>query len=82
MNNRLVRIGSSRGVQLPKPRSLDGGLAEEVELRVQERAIVIARAALPRSGWAEAARSVRMGGEDTLLDPPTPIRFDETEWKW
>mgnify|MGYP005819088661 CR=1 FL=1 len=82
MKTRLIRIGNSRGVRLPKPLILEVGLSEEVELRVQEGAIVIARAALPRSGWAEAAKRLRMRGEDTLLDPPTPTRFDETEWKW
>ncbi len=82
MKTRLVRIGNSRGVRLPKPLILEAGLSEDVELRVQEGAIVIARAALPRSGWAEAAKRLRTRGEDTPLDPPTPTRFDETEWKW
>lgn len=82
MKTRLVRIGNSRGVRLPKPLILEAGLSEEVELRVQEGAIVVARVALPRSGWAEAARKLRMCGEDTLLDPPTPTRFDGTEWTW
>lgn len=82
MKTRLVRIGNSRGVRLPKPLILEAGLSEEVELRVQEGAIVVARAALPRSGWAEAAKRLRLRGDDTLLDPPTPTRFDETGWKW
>jgi antitoxin MazE len=82
MKTRLVRIGNSRGVRLPKPLILEAGLGENVELRVQEGAIVIARVALPRSGWTEAAKSLRMRGEDGLLDPPTPTRFDETEWTW
>ena len=82
MKTRLVRIGNSRGVRLPKPLILEAGLSEDVELRIQEGAIVVARAALPRSGWAEAAKRLRMRGEDTLLDAPTPTRFDETEWTW
>ncbi len=82
MKTRLVRIGNSRGVRLPKPLILEARLSEEVELRVQEGAIVIARAALPRSGWAEAAKRLRMRGDDALLDPPTSTRFDETEWTW
>jgi antitoxin MazE len=82
MKTRLVRIGNSRGVRLPKPLILEAGLSEDVELRVQEGAIVIARVALPRSGWTEAAKSLRMRGEDGLLDPPTPTRFDEMEWTW
>lgn len=82
MKTRLVRIGNSRGVRLPKPLIAEAGLGEEVELRVREGAIVIARSALPRSGWAEAARQLRQRHEDLLLDPPTPTRFDEKEWEW
>jgi antitoxin MazE len=82
MKTRLVRIGNSHAVRLPKPLILEAGLSEDVELRVQEGAIVIARVALPRSGWSEAAKRLRMRGDDALLDPPTPTRFDETEWTW
>lgn len=82
MKARLVRIGNSRGIRLPKPLIEEAGLTEEVELRVREGAIVIARAAAPRSGWAEAARRLRQHNEDVLLDAPTPTRFDEKEWKW
>jgi antitoxin MazE len=82
MKARLVRIGNSRGVRLPKPLIAEAGLSEEVELRVRGGAIVIARVALPRSGWAEAARQLHQRGEDALPDPPTSTRFDEREWKW
>jgi antitoxin MazE len=78
----LIRIGNSRGVRLPKPLIEQAGLAEEVELRVQEGAIIIARAAPPRSGWADAARHARQRQEDQLLDEPTPTRFDDEEWDW
>ena len=82
MKTRLVRIGNSRGVRLPKPLIVEAGLSEEVELRVREGAIVIAAMAPPRSGWAEAARQLRQREQDVLLDPPVPTHFDETEWQW
>ena len=81
MKTHLVRIGNSRGVRLPKPLIEQAGLAEEVELRVQEGAIIIARAAPPRSGWADAARHARQRQEDRLLDAPTPTHFYEEEWQ-
>jgi len=49
---------------------------------VQEGAIIIARAAPPRSGWADAARDARQRQEDLLLEAPTPTRFDDQEWEW
>jgi antitoxin MazE len=82
VKTRLVRIGNSRGVRLPKPLIEEAGLTEEVELRVRDGAIVIAAMTAPRSGWAQAARELRARDEDKLLEPPTPTRFDEEEWSW
>jgi antitoxin MazE len=82
MKTRLVRIGNSRGVRIPKPLLEQAGLEDEVELRVVEDGIVIASAREPRAGWEEAARLIRERGEDGLLDAPTPTRFDSDEWQW
>lgn len=82
MKTRLVRIGNSRGVRLPKAIIAQAGLTEEVELDVRDGAIVIVRATSARSGWADAARQMRQRDEDRLIDPPTPTRFDEKEWQW
>ena len=82
MKTRLVHIGSSQGVRLPKPLIAKAGLTEEVELRVQNGAIIIARGATPRSGWAEAASQMHQYNEDVLLNPSASTRFDEKEWEW
>jgi antitoxin MazE len=82
MKTRLVRIGNSRGIRLPKPLIAQAGLAEEVELHVREGAIVIERASTPRAGWAQAAKEMLERDEDRLVDPPAPTRFDEEEWEW
>ena len=82
MKTRLVRIGNSRGVRLPKTIIAQAGLTEEVELGVRDGAVVIARASSARSGWAAAASQMRQRDEDRLLDPPTPTRFDDKDWEW
>jgi antitoxin MazE len=82
MKAHLVRMGNSRGVRLPKPLIAQAGLTEEVELEVRGNTIVIVAQKPPRSGWAEAARTLHAEGGDPLLDPPTPTRFDEAEWQW
>ena len=69
MRTRLVRIGNSRGVRLPKPLIDQAGLTDEVDIRVEGSAIIIERAAAPREGWAEAAKEMHARGEDGLLDP-------------
>jgi len=82
MKTRLIRIGNSRGVRLPKTIIAQAGLTEEVELEVRDGAVVIARAVKPRSGWADAAGEMRERNDDRLLDPPTPTHFDEQGWTW
>lgn len=82
MKTRIVRIGNSRGVRLPKPLIEEAGLSEDVEIRVRQGSILILPAAGPRSGWAEAAKQLRERGEDRLLDEPTRSRFDDREWTW
>ena len=79
MKARLVRIGNSRGVRLPKAVIEQVGLEDEVELRVEDQRVVIMPPARPRAGWAEAVREL---GPDELLDPPAPTRFDEADWQW
>jgi antitoxin MazE len=82
MKARLVRIGNSRGVRLPKPVIEEAGLTDEVEVRVRGGAVVIRPIIQARSGWAEAARRARQQGDDRLLDEPTKTRFDDEEWAW
>jgi len=82
MKSRIVQIGNSRGIRLPKVLLEQAQLADEVELEAEPGRIVIQRATRPRAGWAAAARRMRERNEDRLLDPTTPTRFDEREWKW
>jgi antitoxin MazE len=81
MKARLVRIGNSRGIRLPKAIIDQVGLDDEVELRVEEQRLVIVPVKRARAGWADA---IQAAGVDTAtpLDPSTPTRFDENEWHW
>ena len=82
MKARLIRIGNSRGVRLPKPLIEEAGLLEDVDVHVREGTVVISSRREPRAGWAEAARKMRERGHDGLLDQTPATRFDEKEWRW
>ena len=82
MKARLVRIGNSRGVRLPKLLIEQAGLTEEVELEVRGNTVIIAAQKAPRAGWSDAARQLSARDGDRLLDAPTPTHFDEAEWRW
>ena len=82
MKTRIVKIGNSRGIRLPKPLIEEAGLEEDVELRVVATGLLIERPRQPRGGWAEAASQIRARGEDGLLEEPSPTDFDVSEWVW
>ncbi|NNF27174.1 MAG: AbrB/MazE/SpoVT family DNA-binding domain-containing protein [Gemmatimonadetes bacterium] len=82
MKTKIIQIGNSRGVRIPKPLLEQAGLDGEVTLRVVDGRIVIAAAQTARDGWAEAAALARSEDEDRLLDEPLATAFDETDWQW
>jgi|GEM_PF-246386 len=65
MKAKLVRIGNSRGIRLPKAVIDEVGLTEELELDVGEGRLTITPSRPARDGWAEAART--LGSGDTIL---------------
>lgn len=82
MKTKLVRIGNSQGVRIPKPLLEQAGLEGEVRLRVVEAGIMIERAAQTRAGWGAAAELAHERGDDGLLDGAIATEFDESEWEW
>ena len=79
---RIIRIGNSRGLRLPKALIELAELSDEVELRAQPGRLIVQAVREPRMGWADAAKRMRAAGDDVLLDEPTTTRFDDEEWKW
>ena len=82
MKTKIVRIGNSRGVRIPKPLLEEAGLDGQVSLRVVEGGIMIESQRAPRAGWSDAAALANERGDDTLLDDTIPTRFDEIDWEW
>ena len=56
MRAKIVRIGNSQGVRLPKPLLEQAGLTDDVEITAEAGQIIIASRRVARSGWAEAAK--------------------------
>ncbi|MGH7627777.1 MAG: AbrB/MazE/SpoVT family DNA-binding domain-containing protein [Gemmatimonadaceae bacterium] len=81
MKARIVAIGNSQGIRIPKPLLEQSGLGADVELHAETGRIVIAAARRARAGWAEAAAQLHARGEDGLLETAAPA-FDTEEWEW
>ena len=81
MKTKLVRIGNSRGIRLPKPFIEEAGLVEDVELEVHGNTLIIRPLKSIRAGWAEAAAALA-AVEAGLLDAVVATEFDRDEWTW
>ena len=84
MRARIVKIGNSQGIRLPKPILEQTGIMDVVELEVGKNQIVIRAISHPRSGWEKAFKAMSKAGDDTIIDEFDNIShsWDEKEWQW
>jgi antitoxin component of MazEF toxin-antitoxin module len=59
MKARIVHLGKSQGIYLPKALLKKAKLGGDVELRPELGRILISNTGKPRIGWAEAVRLMR-----------------------
>ena len=82
ITTRIVRIGNSRGIRVPKLLLDQSALPDEVQIKAEPGRLVVSAARRARAGWAEAAQHMHASGDDVVLDAPMPTRFDRSGWKW
>ena len=84
VKTRIVKIGNSQGVRIPKLLLDQVDLGEEVELALQQNRIVIRPAYRVRHNWELAFMAMAEQGDDRMLDDDVllPTSWDEGEWEW
>ena len=86
MRTRIVRIGNSQGIRIPKALLEQTNLpvAGEVEISVRRGTLVISAAAPARRGWDDAFRQMAASGDDHVLDGDVSSAqsFDAGDWEW
>ena len=83
MKSRIVKIGNSQGVRIPKPLIAEAGIEEEIEISVEDNRLVITPARETRAGWNDSFEKMSGRGDDKLLDKGmSPTVWDEEEWEW
>lgn len=83
MKSKLVRIGNSKGVRIPKTVIEQAGLRDEVELEVQDNVVIIRSSSGVRRDWAAQFKDIAKQKEDALLDDVVSTsEWDDTEWEW
>lgn len=84
MKTKIVRIGNSQGIRIPKSLLHQCHLDGPVEVDVQGNQLVVRSVSRPRSGWDEGFRAMHQAGDDRLLDRAgsSTSRWDREEWRW
>ena len=85
MRTKLVPIGNSKGIRLPRAVIEQCSLGDEIELVVKRDHLIVKSAKRPREGWEEAFKQMHENGDDQILDEAdahTETEVDRQEWKW
>jgi antitoxin MazE len=82
IRSKVVKIGNSRGIRIPRALLEQAGLSDEVEMMVEGNKLIIHSARIPRQGWDAQFAAMAAQGDDQLLDSAPATQWDEEEWTW
>ncbi|MDY0298095.1 MAG: AbrB/MazE/SpoVT family DNA-binding domain-containing protein [Acidobacteriota bacterium] len=83
MRVRVIKIGNSQGLRIPKPILEQTGIRDEVEIEVEQDRIIIRPVKTAREGWDTAFRTMAERGDDEpLIGEAVAEAWDSAEWEW
>ena len=82
IRSKVVKIGNSRGIRIPRTVLEQAGLTDEVEMTVEGNKLIIQAFRQPRQDWENQFAEMAKQGDDQLLDESPPTQWDEEEWTW
>jgi len=83
MRARVIKIGNSQGLRIPKPILDQTGILDDVEIEVKENQIIIRPIKKVREGWDAAFKMMGEAGDDeSIIDENILHSWDEEEWQW
>ncbi len=82
IRGRIVKIGNSQGIRIPKALLEQSGIESDVEIEVHNHTLTIRSAQRSRLGWDEAFAQMTQQSDDVLLDQELSTEWEQTEWEW
>lgn len=84
VRSRIVKIGNSQGIRIPKLLLEQANLVDEVELQLEDNQLIVRPVAQARANWEKAFRAMAEQGDDQLLEESvlTLTYWEEEEWEW
>jgi antitoxin MazE len=83
MRARVIKIGNSQGLRIPKSVLDQTGITDDVEIEVEKNQIIIRPVKNVREGWDAAFKIMGEKGDDKpIIDDSVSHSWDEEEWQW
>ena len=84
VKTRLIKIGNSQGIRIPKLLLEQIGLVGEVEIEAQSGRLIIRPVQSARQGWDAQFQAMAKLGDDRLMDEGTLslTEWEASEWEW
>ena len=83
MRARVIKIGNSQGLRIPKPILDQTGILDDVEIEVEKNQIIIRPVKNAREGWDAAFKILGEKGDDELIiEENISHSWDKEEWQW
>ncbi|OGI06118.1 MAG: peptidase [Candidatus Margulisbacteria bacterium GWF2_35_9] len=82
MISRLITIGNSKGIRLPKALLEQCGIKDDIDLQIENNEIRIkAMQSKPREGWGESFRKAyKKNPAPLLIDDNLDLEMEDWEW--
>jgi antitoxin MazE len=85
MKAKIIKIGNSRGIRIPKSLLDESSIENEVDIESGDGIIVIKSVSENRKSWDKAFKKMSKNNDDILLDHETlsnQTKWDNEEWEW
>jgi antitoxin MazE len=85
MKTKVIKIGNSKGIRIPRHILEESGLKSEVEIEVKENKIILKPSPSIRENWGLAFQKMSENKDDILLDKEyldKSTSWDKEEWEW
>ena len=85
MKTKIIKIGNSRGIRIPKSVIQDSGLTDEVEFEIGDGQIIIKSLSTHRANWDSAFKKMAKNKDGVLMETQSLYKvasWQKEEWDW
>ena len=82
MKAKIIPIGNSQGIRIPKAIIAQCGFNNSVEMEVVNGSLVLTPIKNVREGWEESFQEMAVNGDDELLIDDAISTVEDEDWEW